>query len=256
MVSTRRRGPRRGRRRALPPRGQRAASGSARWRARRAGTASTATCRTPTSTSRCSSRSRRPQAVETASRDRRGRRRRRACSSDPRDLAGSMGLLGQPTHPDVHAAVLRIFEAVKRAGKPVGSQRVRPRRGADRYAGGGSGLHGRGRRRPAGPRLRGAGRPVHRRGRDGTRQLLSCSCARCASWRIHSISDETVGMTFAALQPSPTVPPSSSHSDRTPSPLPPMPSASAGGTRTWRPACAFTFTANDDPRSSSSPART
>jgi 4-hydroxy-2-oxoheptanedioate aldolase len=38
----------------------------------------------------------------------------------PSDLAASMGLLGQQTHPDVAAAVLRAFEAVRSAGKPVG----------------------------------------------------------------------------------------------------------------------------------------
>ncbi len=38
----------------------------------------------------------------------------------PSDLAASMGVLGQQTHPDVAAAVLRAFEAVHRAGKPVG----------------------------------------------------------------------------------------------------------------------------------------
>jgi len=38
----------------------------------------------------------------------------------PADLAASMGLLGQQTHPDVVAAVLRVFAAVKEAGKPVG----------------------------------------------------------------------------------------------------------------------------------------
>lgn len=38
----------------------------------------------------------------------------------PSDLAASMGLLGQQTHADVTAAVLRAFEAVKAAGKPVG----------------------------------------------------------------------------------------------------------------------------------------
>lgn len=38
----------------------------------------------------------------------------------PADLAASMGLLGLQTHPDVVAAVLRVFEAVKAAGKPVG----------------------------------------------------------------------------------------------------------------------------------------
>jgi len=38
----------------------------------------------------------------------------------PSDLAASLGLLGQQTHPDVTAAVLRAFAAVKDAGKPVG----------------------------------------------------------------------------------------------------------------------------------------
>jgi 4-hydroxy-2-oxoheptanedioate aldolase len=38
----------------------------------------------------------------------------------PADLAASMGLLGQQTHPDVVEAVLRTFDAVRGAGKPVG----------------------------------------------------------------------------------------------------------------------------------------
>jgi 4-hydroxy-2-oxoheptanedioate aldolase len=38
----------------------------------------------------------------------------------PSDLAASMGVLGQQTHPDVVAAVHRTFEAVRAAGKPVG----------------------------------------------------------------------------------------------------------------------------------------
>jgi 4-hydroxy-2-oxoheptanedioate aldolase len=38
----------------------------------------------------------------------------------PSDLAASMGVLGQQTHPDVTAAVLKTFEAVRAAGKPVG----------------------------------------------------------------------------------------------------------------------------------------
>jgi 4-hydroxy-2-oxoheptanedioate aldolase len=38
----------------------------------------------------------------------------------PSDLSASMGLLGQQTHPDVTAAVLQTFEAVRAAGKPVG----------------------------------------------------------------------------------------------------------------------------------------
>lgn len=38
----------------------------------------------------------------------------------PSDLAASMGLIGQQTHPDVTAAVRRAFAAVRAAGKPVG----------------------------------------------------------------------------------------------------------------------------------------
>ncbi|MEU7913891.1 HpcH/HpaI aldolase family protein [Microbispora bryophytorum] len=38
----------------------------------------------------------------------------------PSDLAASMGLLGQQTHPDVIAAVHRAFDGVAAAGKPVG----------------------------------------------------------------------------------------------------------------------------------------
>jgi 4-hydroxy-2-oxoheptanedioate aldolase len=38
----------------------------------------------------------------------------------PSDLAASMGVLGQQTHPAVTAAVHRTFEAVRAAGKPVG----------------------------------------------------------------------------------------------------------------------------------------
>ncbi|WP_369372238.1 aldolase/citrate lyase family protein [Promicromonospora sp. Populi] len=38
----------------------------------------------------------------------------------PSDLAASMGVLGQQTHPDVVAAVRTTFEAVRAAGKPVG----------------------------------------------------------------------------------------------------------------------------------------
>lgn len=38
----------------------------------------------------------------------------------PADLAASMGLLGQQSHPDVTAGVLRTFDAVHGAGKPVG----------------------------------------------------------------------------------------------------------------------------------------
>lgn len=38
----------------------------------------------------------------------------------PSDLAASMGLLGQQTHPDVLAAVEETFRAAREAGKPVG----------------------------------------------------------------------------------------------------------------------------------------
>jgi 4-hydroxy-2-oxoheptanedioate aldolase len=38
----------------------------------------------------------------------------------PSDLAASMGLLGKQTHPDVIAAVLRAFDAVRATGTPVG----------------------------------------------------------------------------------------------------------------------------------------
>jgi 4-hydroxy-2-oxoheptanedioate aldolase len=38
----------------------------------------------------------------------------------PSDLAASMGLIGQQTHPDVVKAVLQAFQAVRNAGRPVG----------------------------------------------------------------------------------------------------------------------------------------
>ncbi|WP_426595584.1 HpcH/HpaI aldolase family protein [Cellulomonas sp. McL0617] len=38
----------------------------------------------------------------------------------PADLAASMGLLGQQTHPDVTAAVFRAIASVRAAGRPVG----------------------------------------------------------------------------------------------------------------------------------------
>jgi len=38
----------------------------------------------------------------------------------PADLSASMGLLGQQSHPDVVAAVRRVFSAAKDAGTPVG----------------------------------------------------------------------------------------------------------------------------------------
>lgn len=50
----------------------------------------------------------------------------------PSDLSASMGVLGQQTHPDVEAAVLRTFDAVRAAGKPVGVNAFDPAV-ADRY---------------------------------------------------------------------------------------------------------------------------
>jgi len=50
----------------------------------------------------------------------------------PSDLAASMGLLGQQTHPDVVDAVLRTFEAVRAQGKPVGVNAFDPEM-AQRY---------------------------------------------------------------------------------------------------------------------------
>ncbi|MFK0250344.1 HpcH/HpaI aldolase/citrate lyase family protein [Amycolatopsis azurea] len=50
----------------------------------------------------------------------------------PSDLAASMGLLGQQTHPDVTAAVLGTFEAVRAQGKPVGVNAFDPTQ-AQRY---------------------------------------------------------------------------------------------------------------------------
>lgn len=38
----------------------------------------------------------------------------------PSDLAASLGRIGQQTHPDVTSGVLRAFEGVRAAGKPVG----------------------------------------------------------------------------------------------------------------------------------------
>ena len=51
----------------------------------------------------------------------------------PADLAASMGLLGQQTHPDVVAAELRVIEAGNAAGTPVGVNAFDPD-AADRYA--------------------------------------------------------------------------------------------------------------------------
>lgn len=50
----------------------------------------------------------------------------------PSDLSASMGLLGQQTHPEVTAAVQRVFDAVSAAGKPVGVNAFDPT-AADAY---------------------------------------------------------------------------------------------------------------------------
>lgn len=50
----------------------------------------------------------------------------------PADLAASLGVLGRQTHPDVESAVLRTFDAVRAAGKPVGVNAFDPAV-ADRY---------------------------------------------------------------------------------------------------------------------------
>ncbi|MEU1972259.1 aldolase/citrate lyase family protein [Microbacterium sp. NPDC019599] len=57
----------------------------------------------------------------------------------PSDLAASMGLLGQQTHPDVVAAVRRTFDAVRAAGKPVGVNAFDPAV-ADAYVEAGAGF--------------------------------------------------------------------------------------------------------------------
>ncbi|MFJ3956291.1 HpcH/HpaI aldolase/citrate lyase family protein [Arthrobacter sp. NPDC090010] len=51
----------------------------------------------------------------------------------PSDLAASMGLLGQQTHPEVLTAVRRAFRAVAEAGRPVGVNAFDPR-AAENYA--------------------------------------------------------------------------------------------------------------------------
>ncbi|MDO5619787.1 HpcH/HpaI aldolase family protein [Kocuria sp.] len=51
----------------------------------------------------------------------------------PADLAASMGLIGQQTHPEVTDAVLRVFTAVKAAGKRVGVNAFDPAQ-AKKYA--------------------------------------------------------------------------------------------------------------------------
>lgn len=55
----------------------------------------------------------------------------------PADLSASMGLLGQATHPDVVAQVVRTFDAVRAAGKPVGVNAFDPAT-ADAYVAAGA----------------------------------------------------------------------------------------------------------------------
>ncbi|WP_223626371.1 HpcH/HpaI aldolase/citrate lyase family protein [Microbacterium sp. EST19A] len=55
----------------------------------------------------------------------------------PSDLSASMGLLGQQTHPDVVAAVEKVFAALKAAGKPVGVNAFDPV-AAEAYIAGGA----------------------------------------------------------------------------------------------------------------------
>ncbi|MBW9094475.1 HpcH/HpaI aldolase/citrate lyase family protein [Microbacterium jejuense] len=55
----------------------------------------------------------------------------------PADLAASLGVLGQQTHPDVIAAVNTTFDAVRAAGKPVGVNAFDPA-AADAYINGGA----------------------------------------------------------------------------------------------------------------------
>ena len=56
----------------------------------------------------------------------------------PSDLAASMGLIGQQTHPDVVAAVAQAFGAVRSAGKPVGVNAFDPAVADDYLANGAS----------------------------------------------------------------------------------------------------------------------
>lgn len=55
----------------------------------------------------------------------------------PSDLSASMGLLGQQTHPEVVAAVHRVFSAVASAGLPVGVNAFDPA-AADAYVAAGA----------------------------------------------------------------------------------------------------------------------
>ena len=131
MISSRRRG-RRGRRGGALP-AARHARGRQRPRPiRRDGTASTTTSRTPTDHVSLFVQIETAAGVDAAA---------EIAAVDgvdgvfvgPSDLSASMGVLGQQTHPDVVAAVLRTFEAVRAAGKPVGVNAFDPAV-ADAYA--------------------------------------------------------------------------------------------------------------------------
>ncbi|HEY8574328.1 HpcH/HpaI aldolase/citrate lyase family protein [Phenylobacterium sp.] len=52
----------------------------------------------------------------------------------PADLSAGMGLLGQPRHADVEAAVRRVLEAASAAGKPVGTFGLSPEDAGARFA--------------------------------------------------------------------------------------------------------------------------
>ncbi len=49
----------------------------------------------------------------------------------PSDLAATMGLLGQQSHPEVVAAVKHVFSLAAQAGKPVGVNAFNPEQAAD-----------------------------------------------------------------------------------------------------------------------------
>lgn len=52
----------------------------------------------------------------------------------PGDLAAGLGVLGQPRHPDVDAAVARVLAAATAAGKPAGTFGLTPQDAAARFA--------------------------------------------------------------------------------------------------------------------------
>jgi len=50
----------------------------------------------------------------------------------PLDMSGSMGLLGQTSHPEVEAAEVRVLETCRRAGKPAGIMTMSPEQATQR----------------------------------------------------------------------------------------------------------------------------